>query len=84
MDFSVRKDVMQRFMKRLRMKIGVPVRYLLCGEYGEKRGRPHFHILLFGYAFPDRRPWRRIRAISCIGRQSSKRSGRKGMLRLAR
>ena len=60
-DFSVRKDVMQRFMKRLRMKIGVPVRYLLCGEYGEKRGRPHFHILLFGYAFPDRRPWRRIR-----------------------
>lgn len=60
-DYSVRKDVMQRFMKRLRKKIGVSVRYLLCGEYGERRGRPHFHILLFGYQFPDRRPWRKVR-----------------------
>lgn len=60
-DYSVRKDVMQRFMKRLRFKIGVPVRYLLCGEYGERKGRPHFHVLLFGYEFPDRRPWRKLR-----------------------
>lgn len=24
-----------------------PIRYLLCGEYGESFARPHFHILLF-------------------------------------
>lgn len=60
-DYSVRKDVMQRFMKRLRFKLGVPVRYLLCGEYGERLRRPHFHVLLFGWSFPDRQKWRNIR-----------------------
>lgn len=60
-DYSVRRDVMQRFMKRLRKRIGVPVRYLLCGEYGERLKRPHFHVLLFGYDFPDRTKWRTIR-----------------------
>lgn len=60
-DYSVRKDVMQRFLKRLRKRIGEKVRYLLCGEYGELKGRPHFHVLLFGYDFPDKRPWRKVR-----------------------
>ncbi len=29
-----------------------PIRYFHCGEYG-KLGRPHFHGLLFGFAFSD-------------------------------
>lgn len=45
---SVRE--MQLFIKRLR-KAGFDVRYLLCGEYGEKDGRPHYHAILFGQTF---------------------------------
>lgn len=36
----------QLFMKRLR-KAGHKVRYLVAGEYGELKGRVHFHAILF-------------------------------------
>lgn len=43
----VKKDF-QDFMKRLRKAIEpVKVRYFMCGEYGEKFGRPHYHLILF-------------------------------------
>lgn len=38
----------QLFMKRLR-KAGVSCRYLMCGEYGERTHRPHYHAILFGW-----------------------------------
>lgn len=44
----------QLFMKRLRKAVG-PVRFYMCGEYGENFLRPHFHSLIFGYGFPDRK-----------------------------
>lgn len=43
----------QLFMKRLR-KHFPRVRFYMCGEYGEKGDRPHFHACLFGMNFPDR------------------------------
>jgi len=45
----------QKFMKRLR-KHAQPqrIRFFHCGEYGDLYARPHYHALLFGYAFPDR------------------------------
>lgn len=39
-----------KFLKRLRHHIP-PVRYFLCGEYGSKTHRPHYHLLLFGHDF---------------------------------
>lgn len=58
---SVSLAKMQEFLKALRYRVKVPIRYLLCGEYGELRGRAHYHVLVFGYDFPDRRPWRKTR-----------------------
>lgn len=44
----------QDFMKRLRKKYGEGIRFFHCGEYGEKKFRPHYHALLFNFDFPDR------------------------------
>lgn len=53
---SLNVDVFQKFMKRLRKSQGDKlIRYFHCGEYGSKFGRPHYHALLFGMGFPDRR-----------------------------
>lgn len=54
-DHSLNKAHFQKFMKRLRKRIGgQEVRYFHCGEYGERLGRPHYHACLFGYDFPDK------------------------------
>lgn len=54
---SVCKRSAQLFIKRLRKAISpVKVRFFLCGEYGSERFslRPHYHIILFNYSFPDK------------------------------
>ncbi|AXL15413.1 replication initiator protein [Microviridae sp.] len=46
------------FRKRLYKRFG-PFRFLHCGEYGSKNGRPHYHACLFGLDFhEDREVWR--------------------------
>lgn len=40
----------QKFMKRLRKLYPLEsIRYLVRGEYGGMFGRPHFHVILFGF-----------------------------------
>lgn len=42
------KSDLQKWLKRLRKKHSV--RYYAVGEYGTKRHRPHYHVILFSYA----------------------------------
>jgi hypothetical protein len=57
---SISKRDLQLFFKRLRKSLrGKKIRYFAVGEYGEKLGRPHYHVCLFGFDFPDKYPWRR-------------------------
>lgn len=56
---SVNKREVQLFMKRLRKRFGSGIRFFACGEYGEKRDRPHYHALLFNHQFEDRKEWKR-------------------------
>lgn len=45
----------QKFFRDLRYAISpAKIKYFLCGEYGDESWRPHYHAIIFGYAFPDR------------------------------
>lgn len=49
------KNALSLFIKRTRkMYPSRKLSYFGCGEYGEKLGRPHYHVLLFGLDFPDK------------------------------
>lgn len=56
-DLSLDHRHYQLFMKRLRRRFNAnaarPIRYYMCGEYGEGRGRPHYHACLFNIHFKD-------------------------------
>lgn len=52
----------QKFLRRLRKRVGVPIRFYLCGEYGDDTDRPHYHICLFGFDFPDKAYYRRTKS----------------------
>lgn len=52
-DNGVSKRALQLYFKRLRKSLGFPMRYFAVGEYGEKKGRPHYHFIGFGLDLPD-------------------------------
>lgn len=64
-DRSLDKSHFQDFMKRLRSRYfrgrKSGIRYYHCGEYGEKLGRPHYHLLLFNFDFDDKVFWKQRR-----------------------
>lgn len=55
-DMSLQKRDHQLFLKKLRRRVDKPIRFLLCGEYGGKTGRPHYHAILFGLTLDDLEP----------------------------
>lgn len=53
-DYSVHPRVMQLFMKKLRKHCQPrQIRFYLGAEYGDENLRPHYHLIIFGYQFPD-------------------------------
>ena len=52
----VSKRDVQLFMKRLRRKYeDYKIRYFLTSEYGTQGGRPHYHMILFGFPFTGKK-----------------------------
>jgi len=50
----VQKDLTD-YIKRVRKALEPrKIRYYSCGEYGEKLGRPHYHMALFNFDFLDK------------------------------
>ena len=70
-DRSLDHNHFQAFMKRLREHIsrkndGLKIKFYMAGEYGEKYGRPHYHALIFGYDFSDKKQFRKCKRTNTI------------------
>ncbi len=51
---SITVRTMQLFLKKLRKHFHKEkIRFLLCGEYGDLKGRPHYHAILYNCSFED-------------------------------
>lgn len=50
---TLRKEDLQKFIKRLRKQTGQDLMYFACGEYGEHTSRPHYHLIVFGLHLDD-------------------------------
>lgn len=46
---TLHHEHLQKFFKRLRKLSELSLRYYAVGEYGDKTGRPHYHLALFGF-----------------------------------
>lgn len=51
-DGKIHKKDLQDFFKRAR-RDGTKLRYIACGEYGERTHRPHYHAIIFGQDWLD-------------------------------
>lgn len=51
------KRDLQLFWKRLRKHNGAKLKYLACGEYGDRTKRPHYHAAVLGLHITDGKKW---------------------------
>jgi len=57
---SVSRQEVKNFIKRLRKYITThypeheKIKTFYCGEYGAQKSRPHYHIIVLGWDFPDK------------------------------
>jgi hypothetical protein len=60
---TLNKRDIQTYMKRLRKLSDTKLKYYVCGEYGSKRDRPHYHMIIFNAdAEKVQRAWSEYRA----------------------
>lgn len=74
-DESLSKADLQAFTKRLnqetRRRSTKGVKYYACGEYGDQKHRPHYHIAVYGEDFSDDRTyWKRANSGHILWRSS--------------
>lgn len=50
---SLQPSHLSSYLKRLRKSLDYPIRFFACGEYGTKRKRPHYHLIIFGLKEAD-------------------------------
>lgn len=51
---TLSKSDVQKFIKRLRARHpDTQIKYIITGERGKRTNRAHYHVLLFGFVFPD-------------------------------
>lgn len=56
---NLEKHELQNFIKRLRKdNPNNKIKYFAAGEYGEEKGRPHYHIIILGWQPKDLRFWK--------------------------
>lgn len=72
-DGSVSKTELKLFIKNLRRQLqyhyNAKIKFFACGEYGSKRDRPHYHVIVFGWDFPDKTYWSKTDS-GCINYRS--------------
>jgi hypothetical protein len=45
---TLRPVDVQLWQKRIRTAYPLPLRFFVCGEYGDRTGRPHYHAMVYG------------------------------------
>ena len=56
---TLEKEDVQKFLKNLRRYWQYHykednIRFYMCGEYGDQKGRPHYHLLMFNFQVHDK------------------------------
>lgn len=64
---------MKRFRKAVKERYNKEIRFMACGEYGAKHKRPHYHMLIYGFNFPDKYvyKYRKVNNVDCVYYRSS-------------
>ena len=61
-NYGLNKRHLTLFLKKLRKKFSnLKIKHYAVGEYGDDDLRPHYHLILFGVDFHDKKFWKKIK-----------------------